>query len=481
MNLSRDRPVGTHFLGSWSTLSPDSSGFLYDLTWHEAGESADEGATRHSEQVIFDQLFELIASAETYLVLDFFLINDFAGDPEAAPRALSSELISHIAARKRASPELPILLITDPINTVYGSEFHEGFDTLRELGVSVVETNLSHLNDSNPTYSIFYRTLFGWFGNKRGAGWLPNPFLPGDTVTLRSYLALLNFKANHRKTAVAGRRDQPPIALVTSANPHDASSGHSNVAWRFENEAGFDLLAAEWAVAGFSGFDPPPEWQLAGVPALAEQRWNQQGTIESPPPPGQDSLRVLSEGAIRDALLHAIQETSSEDSIELAMFYFGHREVVDALANAAAQRGVRVRLLLDSNRDAFGREKNGVPNRPAAAELVRRGKGNVTVRWYRTNGEQFHSKLNLVSHGGKKRALLGSANLTRRNIDDLNLECNVEVAMEPGSPRSADLERYFDDLWNSNDHSLPYEAFRDESRLKALQYRFMEATGLSTF
>ena len=38
-------------------------------------------------------------------------------------------------------------------------------------------------------------------GNNPEKGWLPNPF--GDEkITLRSYLNLFNFKANHRKTVV---------------------------------------------------------------------------------------------------------------------------------------------------------------------------------------------------------------------------------------------------------------------------------------
>ncbi|HCD06420.1 MAG TPA: phospholipase, partial [Methylophaga sp.] len=72
--------------------------------------------------------------------------------------------------------------------------------------------------------------------------------------------------------------------------------------------------------------------------------------------------------------------------------------------------GVRLRVLLDPNKDAFGREKNGVPNRPVAHELMQAG---ATVRWCDTHGEQCHAKW-LMHRGaeGQSMMLLGSTNLT---------------------------------------------------------------------
>ncbi len=59
------------------------------------------------------------------------------------------------------------------------------------------------------------------------------------------------------------------------------------------------------------------------------------------------------------------------------MFYLSERQIIKALI-AAQQRGVQVRVLLDPNKDAFGREKNGIPNRQVAAELTCcRGEGTL--------------------------------------------------------------------------------------------------------
>jgi phosphatidylserine/phosphatidylglycerophosphate/cardiolipin synthase-like enzyme len=164
------------------------------------------------------------------------------------------------------------------------------------------------------------------------------------------------------------------------------------------------------------------------------------------------------------------------------MFYLSDRDVVRALL-AAADRGARVRLVLDPNKDAFGRQKDGVPNRQVADELVRRSAGAIEVRWYRTSGEQFHTKLVLVRTAARTFATLGSANLTRRNLEDYNLEANIAVRAPHGSALARSLWQTFEDLWAPGPESptAPFEAFEDRSRLRRLRYFVMETTGLSTF
>src|SRR5690606_1571343 len=127
------------------------------------------------------------------------------------------------------------------------------FERLRSAGVEVVVTPLTPLKDSNPVYSLFWRVLARPFGNASG-DLLPNPFGEGR-VSLRSYLALLNFKAHHRKTLLADNGDDL-VALVTSANPHDGSSAHTNIAVRFDGPDVVDLLETENAVLAMSGREP---------------------------------------------------------------------------------------------------------------------------------------------------------------------------------------------------------------------------------
>ncbi len=143
-----------------------------------------------------------------------------------------------------------------------------------------------------------------------------------------------------------------------------------------------------------------------------------------------------------------------------------------------------LRVLLDANNEAFGHQKSGIPNRQVAMELVRAG---IPVRWCNTLGEQCHSKLLMLGkQNGATELLLGSANFTRRNLDDLNLEADVWVSVADQSQVAIRARDFFDQQWQQGPGddpvmSLPYEDWADESRLRYWRYRIMEATGLSTF
>ena len=71
--------------------------------------------------------------------------------------------------------------------------------------------------------------------------------------------------------------------------------------------------------------------------------------------------------------------------------------------------------------------RSGIPNQPVASELVAASDGAIHVRWYRTHGEQFHTKLVMVYGPERFWLTLGSANLTRRNLGDYNLEANLAI------------------------------------------------------
>ena len=276
---------------------------------------------------------------------------------------------------------------------------------------------------------------------------------------MRGYLSLLNFKANHRKV-VASERE----ALIASANPHDASAYHSNIAFVGQGAVVQDVVAAEAAVANLSG-ESLPRWE-----------------IPSPPQSGEVVLRLLTEGKIKSRLLQGLDRCGRGDSVRMAMFYLSDREVVAGLL-AAAARGAEVRLLLDPNKDAFGRRKNGIPNRPVAQELVEKSQGRIEVRWYKTHGEQFHTKLTMISLPGQTVLIGGSANLTRRNLDDLNLEACLEVTAPPDSQVVREASGYFERIWQNQDgvYSLDFKEFAEKSPFQYGVYRFQEWSGMSTF
>lgn len=447
-------PDGVGVAGPWRAAEDVS--FLSDLTW------VDDAGVRHSQQSIFDTALAMIAQAQTLVVLDMFLFNAFGADGSAPLRPLSAELTNALLDRKARVPALHVVVVTDPVNTVYGGQRAPHLEQLKQAGAEVIITDLRPLRASNPVWSGAWALCCAWLGNNAEGGWLPNP-LGAEPLTLRSWLALPNFRANHRKTLVVDSADGWQ-ALVTSANPHDGSSAHGNVALRFAGAAALDVVASEAAVATLSGAP------LSGLPAPSS---GESATRDA-------RLRVLGEGAIEDALLDTLAAASAGERVDIAVFYLADREVIAAM-KSAHRRGVALRVLLDPNEDAFGRKKNGVPNRQVARELVNAG---VSVRWCHTHGEQCHAKL-LMHHGRSTSTLiLGSANFTRRNLDNLYLETSVQLVAPAAFPAMADATRWFDSQWTNppgQHFSIDYARYADDALLRRLWYRVGESLGLSTW
>lgn len=446
------------------TVAAESVTFLADRTY------LDTAGERQTDHVIFDEILTMIDEAEEYLLIDMFLFNDFLGAATTSTRPLSSELTSALVA-KASSSDATIQVITDPVNTIYGGMRSPQLAALEAAGVEVTLTDLRPLRDSNPAYSVFWRTFFQWFGVGE-SGWLPNPMdVDAPQLSARAYLALLNYKANHRKLIVADftRDGERGLAtLITSLNPHDGSSAHSNVAVRVDERIWQDVIRSESEVAWWSG----SEFARPSETLRRDAYRSDAGTL---------TVQLLTEYAIEAALLSAIDSAEAEDRIDLAMFYLADRDIVRAL-KAADERGVTIRLLLDPNKDAFGREKIGLPNRQVAHELMRHTEGNTRVRWCATHGEQCHSKLFLLTSDGRFELIQGSANLTRRNLENYNLETNVRVVGSSSEPFYQAVDTTFTDWWQNTDartYSTDYSAYADDSQFRTLRYRFKEATGMS--
>jgi len=459
----------------------DNLRFFHDDSW------IDGQGNRQLRQSVFDEKLELINNAQQFVLLDMFLFNAWQGPLPEHHRELSQELTQTLISRKQAAPEIEIVVISDPINTVYGSLPSPHFQALRSVGITVVQTRLEALQDSNPLWSGLWRIFIAPWGNASGTI-LPNPFGDGR-VSLRSYLALLNFKANHRKLLVADDGRGALVGMVSSANPHDGSSAHRNVAMQFSGAGAEDLLAGELALlrmneasAAMAALDKP--LGELGLGKIGDEdgialRFSVEGQLVVDSEQGKQ-LQIISESAIHGTVLRLLNHTGAGDAVEMVMFYLSERKIVLALIDAQ-RRGADVRVLLDVNNDAFGRQKNGVPNRPVAAELVA---GGVSVRWCATSGEQCHAKWLHVKQDQMHAYVLGSANFTRRNLHDFNLETNVLVQSSEPDSLTSQMNDFFENQWSNTQgrtYSVPYEEFADNSVWLRWQYRFMEATGLSTF
>jgi phosphatidylserine/phosphatidylglycerophosphate/cardiolipin synthase-like enzyme len=426
-------------------------------------------------QEIFDSVFEIIDEADEFILLDFFLVNDFLYTPGPGMRPLSRELTDRLIAKRKTQPEVPIVFITDPINTIYGSTESPLFKALEQAGVQVVWTDLDRLRDSNPLYSVPWRILVKPWGVAPGNA-LPNPLGEGR-VSMRSMLKLLNFKANHRKLVVTEKS-----LLVASANPHSASSAHWNVGLRIDGAGQHVALDSEQAILNLSGAKTSLDG-LGGTAASLSGGGSQvdEAVAEDGNPPERYKLDLLTEMRIQEKVVELLDQAEPDARIDLGMFYLSDRHVTAAVLRAK-KRGCNVRVILDPNKDAFGRTKNGIPNRQTAVRLVKAG---IPVRWAETHGEQFHVKMLYVEPSDRSATvLLGSCNFTRRNLDNFNAECSIACT---GSVDDAVMLRTaaaFDRWWNNPDGRIfttDYAAYADSSRRRILRAWLMEATGLSSF
>ena len=193
------------------------------------------------------------------------------------------------------------------------------------------------------------------------------------------------------------------------------------------------------------------------------------------------NVQILTERKIKDALIANLSQAGAGDKLTMMAFYLSDRDIIDEL-KGAYNRGASVRVLLDPSKDAFGRKKNGIPNRQVAAELV---KSDIPVRWSNTHGEQSHTKMLLVEYfSGQSVVILGSANFTRRNLNNLNLETNIAVYGPANSSLFMDIREFLYSQWNNQDgqkNSVDYINYADNSFARKLLYRWMEGTGMSTF
>ena len=467
----------------------DTAKLLIDRTaWDsQSGQS-------HKEHRIFDAILDEIDAAETFLIADFFLWNPWKGATDTGDdlRPLASDLATALIEKRIQSPDMPMLVITDPINRIYGDHAPDFFQRLADAGIPIVFTALDQLPDSNKLYAPQ-----AWFWSKflpgekaDDARLVPNPFNPeGEKLTLPQLGRLLSFKANHRKLLLTGHRGGKTRLLLPSFNPADGSANHSNIGVLVDGAvAGFaadsELKLARWSALS-------PENIQGGLAAEASkvisEIENYLAVLPAPDfaDPGQASVAYRSEGAIRDEILLQFQQAIPGTQIDIGMFYFSERKVIGAL-KVAIERGAVVRLLLDANRDAFGREKSGIPNRIVAAELMELADDfDVQVRWAATQGEQFHSKVLRIRGSQQDILFLGSANWTRRNIGNLNLEANLLLAN--AAAVNAQFDAYFDSVWNNergDQESLPYEDWAEAGwslTWKKWLYRFQEWSGASTF
>jgi cardiolipin synthase A/B len=446
-------PSGTSYEGDIRYIDENSVQFLRDLTYYE-----NESLVRDHE--IFDRVFEMIEGAEKFILIDMFLM----GNSRDGYRNLSLDLKDALIQKKESNPDIIINFITDEFNIKYFSYYHPDLFELKSKGVNVIFTDMTVMRDSNFIYSSFWRVFFQWFG--RPSFNCENSFIKNDGINycFRSILRMLNSKANHRKVVVADSGEKV-VSLITSANPDDYGSGYSNVGLYFEEGIGSDIYFAEKAVGDFS-FGDFEEYDFGEVYSSGNK---------------SASVQFLTEGKIKEGLIEIIKESKEGENIDITMFLLTERDVINSLVDAA-NRGVKIRIIADPSNDLFMKDSKGVPNCPAAKDLLRMSDGKIGVRWYNTGNQQFHSKMLVIrKNSGDVIVFLGSANFTRRNLDDLNIEASVKLVVGNESRVSEEVYVYFRELWEGEgSHTVGYENNKC-SAFSYLKYRVQEATGFGAF
>jgi HKD family nuclease len=426
-------PKGISFEGSVHHVAEADIDFLYDLTYSKAGKSV-------QEQMIFDHIYKAIEDAEQFIVIDMFLFNGFHDEGQTFP-PLSRTLTDKLIAQKTKHPNMQIIVNTDEINTSYGSHPSPEQEILKLHAIQTTLTDVDPLRDSSPLYSAVWRTFVQWFGQS-GHGWMTNPMTNiAPKMTLRSNLKLLNVKANHRKVVATEK-----ALILSTANAQDASFYNSNSGFEVRGDIIGDVLASEQAAIHLSS-----NLKVAAYTPTEKET-------------GDIDVCLVTEGKTLQHILSSLSKAEAGDTIWIGMFYLAEKQVLDELL-AASERGVKLNLILDPNQVAFGNDKIGLPNIPVASDLSKKSNGKINIRWYNTKDEQYHTKLMLIDKKDRSIIENGSANYTKRNLDDLNLESNLEVSAPSQSKVVQQVRQYFNRLWSNDgaEFTLDYSVHEDKT------------------
>lgn len=366
---------------------------------------------------------ELIDHAEQLVIID--------------QSPLSFGVAQRLLTRKIQRPGLKIVLLTDSRNEVYGGTPAKTLNSLEESGIIVARTRHERLRDSNPLYSSVYRLAIAWWND---------PFEePAGAVSLGSELRRFNLKSNQRQLLVAdGNGGWSSLIMSAPLGAANSVGATGVVGLQIRGLLAREIAASEIEIARWSTDDdrlpaPPPQ-QSPGV-----------GNIDA---------RFLSEGAIRTGLLEALAGVSGGDAVDVMVGRLGDRQIVDALLEAAAH-GARLRIMLDPDSQT---------NQAVAAELLRNVTGSLEVRWV-SSGARFV----MIRHSKDVWLNLGSANLTRRDLGDLNLASNLELRMPARAAPARAATDHFERAWS---HASLYIAHADDSAGAYWRYRINEASGM---
>lgn len=448
--------------------------FYYDLTF------LDKNGNIKYDRNLWDATYKVVDNAKDYLIIEMFLLNDiYNKDQENFPK-FAEEYVKRVIKKKRENPNLKVYVLLDENNNLYGAFEHPFITKMKESGIQVIEVGIMKLKDTFPWYSPIWRSFIKPQGNPKNKGWISNFYGPmWPKLTLRNLFRALNVKADHRKVFLNENE-----VVVSSANIHDPSYFHENVALYTKGEIAKDVLDNSQKVAKFSNSkieinnmkNNIEKTDVVEKKSQEIETLNNENDVEY-------KIQYLSEAKIGKYLDMDLDNTENGDEILMGMYFLADKNVVKKLIDAS-NRGVKVKIILDRSRDAFGMSTNGLPNKPVSKKLLKNTKNKIEIKWYFTNNEQYHTKIVMIKKkNGEAIIHTGSANMIKKNIRGYIMDSNFRVVTNENSKLVKDIYSYFDRLWENKDGIFTLE-YNDEPTTKIMadfMYEILDFTQLGSF
>ena len=490
----------------------ENAEFHYDLTY------LDKDGNIQYDRNLWDATYKVIDNAKDYLIVEMFLFNDlYNKDKEHFPE-FAKEYTERLVKKQKENPNLKVYILADENNNFYGAFEHPFITSMKNAGINVIIVDIFKLKDTFPWYSPFWRTFIKPMGNPQNKGWITNFY--GDMwpkLTIRNLLRALNVKADHKKVFLNEKE-----VVVSSANIHDPSYFHENIAIYTDGPIVKDVLHNLQLVAKFSdseinvdssdrrmenimnsGSNDKTETDEKTLNSENqkennvkqinneenEQNVKEKTSINSEKNSITDTeghtykIQYLTEGAIGKHLDEDIDSLKAGDELLMGMYFLADKGVIDRLIKAA-NRGVKIRIIFDRSRDAFGMSTNGLPNKPVSKKLKKKTKGKIEIKWYFTNNEQYHTKITLMKKtDGNVIINAGSANLIKKNIRGYIMDANFRIFTTQNSKISKDIYEYFDRLWENKDglFTLNFDDEPTTGGFSDFMYKILDATQLGSF
>ncbi len=435
---------------------------------------------RFYKLTIGDKVLEMIRNAKKFVIASVFLFDCFYSETKIE-RDIVAELTEAMILQKKKYPDMTAVLILDPINKGYGNRVSPAVKKLTENGVDVFYSDLLPTKSATKIgIAEFMRESFRFIDDKtfRIPGRVLSIFnrikLPIDNsidskgISIEMIWMASALKANHRKIIVTDTPDNQYETLISTGNPHNASIPSTNFAVSVKGDIGkyIYMVLREDALHSASLNDVifsdkskryaksffKDKFSALNLSPVADTNMNKPVAVS-----------FITEGKIKDTIIETLRCARPNDQVRIQMFYLSEPEIIEEIIKTARRVNNPIKIILDPNKDAFNRIKDGTPNRQVAAYLMQKKKKlglKLKIRWYDTHGEQNHAKMMSITNAkeNKYQLLTGSCNWTGKNLNDINMESDIFVK---GSKKLAtQFNDLFDRFWTNSDgmiYTIQYE------------------------